>query len=108
LHYLIQDIVNFDNDHGYEFYIGNSPTSRKIAFGEPDDWDEIEFRSLDTELKDIYPLGKMKVYYLFDWGDHWLFQIKKDRKIKETEPRKKYPRIIEKLGRNPLQYGRAW
>jgi hypothetical protein len=105
LHYLIQDTINFDDEHGYEFYIGNSPTSGKIVFAEPDDWDETEFRSIDTEIKDIYPLGKLKLYYLFDWGDNWLFQIKKDRQIEEAEPRAKYPRVIEAIGRNPLQYG---
>ena len=108
LHYIIQDAIKFDNDHMHEFHLGTSPYNRKVVFGEPDGWSDYEYRSVDTKLKEIYPLGKLKLFYHFDFGDDWLFQIKKERKVKQTEPRKKYPRIIEKIGRNPPQYGRGW
>ena len=35
-------------------------------------------------LKEIYPMTAYKLYYMFDIGDSWLFEIKKSRqKTKE-------------------------
>ena len=57
-------------------------------------------------LEDVFPLEKgKKLYYLFDYGDEWLFKITKSGK-KPHNPEKgvKYPAVIEKLGENPEQY----
>ena len=47
----------------------------------------------------------MKLFYLFDFGDSWLFKISKSRK-KEFEPVKgiKYPRVVKEEGEKPEQY----
>ena len=68
LHSYIQKIVNFDNDHLYEFYIGKNPRNRSKTIPKK------------TQLNQIYPITGYKLYYLFDFGDCWLFQIKKSRK----------------------------
>ncbi|MEE9425056.1 MAG: hypothetical protein V3V18_08740 [Methylococcales bacterium] len=101
LHFAIQDAVGFDNDHLYEFYIARTERSRdRVRFD--DENEEIYELTLD----DLYPLDKgKKFFYLFDYGDHWLFNLSKSRK-KSQQPEKdiKYPRIIEKTGKNPEQY----
>ena len=101
LHFAIQDAVGFENDHLYEFYIARTERSRdRVRF---DDENEEIYELI---LDDLYPLdnGK-KFFYLFDYGDHWLFNLSKSRK-KPQQPEKdiKYPRIIEKIGKNPEQY----
>jgi pRiA4b ORF-3-like protein len=59
----------------------------------------------DPGLDEIFPLPKpLKLYYWFDFGDDWKFEIKKARQEKEAEPRVKYPRVIERAGPNPVQY----
>ena len=45
-----------------------------------------------------------KLYYLFDYGDEWIFQIKKSRKKKKLNEKIKYPQLIESTGTNPEQY----
>ena len=48
----------------------------------------------------------LKFYYHFDFGDDWLFEIRKNRR-KPTEAKSgvKYPRVLESAGPNPPQYG---
>lgn len=100
LHSAIQDAVDFDNDHLYEFYIARTERSR--AGQRFDDEDGGIFAT----LKDIFPLeqGK-KLYYLFDYGDSWIFKITKSRRkphppIEGTE----YPTVIDSIGDDPDQY----
>lgn len=92
LHLFIQETINFENDHLYEFYIGRNPNNRQ---------NEIPLR---TKLDQIYPITGKKLYYLFDFGDSWLFQIKKSRKKAMLEPNTKYPRVTKSIGENPVQY----
>ncbi len=101
LHIAIQDAVEFDNDHLFMFYIASTYRNRdRITF------DMENGNVYDVTLEDIFPLPQgMKLFYLFDFGDEWLFKISKSRK-KPQEPKKgvKYPRIIKSIGENPPQY----
>jgi len=91
-HRYIQSIVEFDDDHLYEFFIGKNPRNKVSSVPKK------------TQLNEVYPLKGYKLYYLFDFGDSWIFEIKKSRK-KITEDKKvKYPRVIESSGVNPEQY----
>ncbi len=101
LHYVIQQAVEFDDDHLYEFFIARTERSRdKIRF---DDENEKIF---DTTLSSIFPLEKgRKLFYLFDYGDHWLFRVSKKRNAsKELVKTDKLPRLIEEKGKKPEQY----
>ena len=105
LHRFIQDIVEFDNDHMYEFYAGRNWRNRKITYSEEGatPLDDNEFGEIS--LNDVYPLPSgLKLYYLFDFGDNWTFEIKKSRKKKYVEKDVTYPRVIESYGENPKQY----
>ena len=101
LHLAINKAIGFDDDHMYEFYISRTERSRnKIRF----DYDnqEIYSRTIDS----IYPLEKgMKFFYLFDYGDSWLFKITKNRK-KPYMPTENitYPRLFKSTGTKPEQY----
>jgi len=100
-HFAIQKSVEFDNDHLYEFYTSRTDRSRnRISF------DDENGKLYDLTLENLYPLEKgMKLFYMFDYGDHWLFKVSKSRK-KPQQPQKgtEYPRVIEKIGQNPEQY----
>jgi len=92
LHNYIQQIVEFDDDHLYEYYVGKNPRNRSESI------------SKNSALNEIYPLTGYKLYYLFDFGDCWLFQIKKSRKKLEEDKKAKYPRLVKSTGINPEQY----
>ena len=108
LHQAIQKAVDFDNDHLFEFFVGRQPGNRAYSIGPEPDWDTFNpvkaYRNI--HLSGIWPLPpSMKLYYLFDFGDNWLFQINKTRhKDKKPQPGVIYPRVIEAKGNNPEQY----
>ena len=92
LHNFIQKTIEFDNDHMYEFYVGKNPRNRAVV-------------GKSRSLNEVFPLEGMKLFYLFDFGDSWLFQISKKRKRKFYDETVKYPRVISAKGENPPQYG---
>lgn len=99
LHLAIQESVQFDDDHLFEFYAGRHERNRKILFGD-------EEGPFDLTLEEIYPLEKgLKLYYLFDFGDSWTFKISKSRQTpKPPEEGVAYPRVTATAGENPMQY----
>ena len=103
-HLFIQDIIDFENDHLFEFYAGRNERNRKLIFsdeaGYPDDGGEFE----NILLKDIYPLKGLKLYYLFDYGDNWIFEIHKLRKKTIAQEGVEYPRIISQNDIKLRQY----
>ncbi len=101
LHLAIQTAVNFDNDHLYEFYIARTGRSReRIRFNDEND------AIYTTDLEDVFPLQKdRKLFYMFDYGDSWLFSIATTRKKPfPAAARTKYPRVISESGEKPEQY----
>jgi hypothetical protein len=105
LHLFIQKIIEFDNDHMYEFYAGRNWRNRKIQYTEEGATPIEDNEFGEILLKDIYPLPSgLKLYYLFDFGDNWTFEIKKSRKKEYVKEGIKYPRAIGSHGANPEQY----
>jgi hypothetical protein len=101
LHLLIQDLVEFDNDHMYEFFIASTPSSRdRLSFN----FDNEGIFDSNIENFITQSQGK-KMFYLFDYGDCWYFQVSKTRKkpfeaVKGTE----YPNIVSQSQFKPEQY----
>ena len=107
LHSAIQNSVGFDYDHLFEFLAGRNHRDRKVVFADDLDWEYAADSLAEITLKQVYPLPKrLKLYYHFDFGDDWYFVVKKSRK-KPTppEPGVTYPRVVERVGPNPKQYG---
>ena len=92
LHKYIQNLVEFDDDHLYNFYVEKNPRNLRNSV------------SKKLKLNEIYPLKGEKLYYLFDFGDSWLFQITKSRKRIIEDNTVAYPLLIESTGVNPEQY----
>ncbi len=109
LHDAIQDAVGFDRDHLFEFFAGRSYRNRKLVFNDSFDGEQSFDRYGILTLEQLYPLPKScKLYYHFDFGDDWYFEIGKfRRKPMVREPGVEYPRIIASIGQNPEQYG-SW
>lgn len=101
LHLAIQDAVGFDDDHLYEFYIAKTERSRNRQT-----FDDENGGLYTITLEQLYPLEKgWKLYYLFDYGDSWLFKIARSR-VKPHPPEKgiEYPRVVKRIGEDPDQY----
>jgi len=100
LHHEILDIVKFDNDHMYQFFV-----SRREFGSDRVHYDDRE-HSLSTKLSELFPLPKnRKLFYNFDFGDDWIFQVSKTRKkAKKSSAGQIYPRVISEPGKRPEQY----
>jgi hypothetical protein len=103
LHDMIQQAVDFDNDHLYSFYVARTPRSGEHVLY---DQEEPERLPWEVTLESLFPLPKdRRLYYLFDYGDHWLFQISRTRKKPfAPEPGDDYPVLISEHGDKPQQY----
>ena len=45
-----------------------------------------------------------KFLYLFDYGDEWRFNVKVDAINQDADPSLEYPRLVEEVGKAPVQY----
>ncbi len=104
LHWIIQDVVNFDGDHMYQFYLGPRWTKQASIIGEAASPDA-PGRYGQIVITEIFPLEKKaKLFYLFDFGASWYFEVRCQSAFKPINNRCKYPRVVAKVGRNPRQY----
>jgi hypothetical protein len=101
LHDVIQDAVGFENDHLYCFYRSRTDRSQTREY-----FDDENGLIWETKLADMFPLPpKQSLFYLFDWGDEWVFKISPSRKKShECQKGVEYPRVINESGTKPVQY----
>ena len=104
LHQAIQAAVKFDDDHLFGFYLAKGLRGRRQWLGRDGGDDQEERYFSETPLRSIFPTSPQQLFYLFDFGDSWTFEIRKARGAKAPVPRAKYPRVIAREGRNPTQY----
>ena len=93
LHLVIQQAVDFNDDHMYEFFISRTARSQdKRRFNNMEGYDFEEDENVsDVTLENLFPLEKgKKLFYMFDFGDNWLFQVTRSRK-KPTGACQKHP-----------------
>jgi len=100
LHLAIQAAVDFGNDHLYEFSVGRQPYDRGgLRFDCEEGIDRIPLAKLLEQAKGS------KIFYLFDFGDEWVFRLLPSRKRPWTAPAGiRYPRVIAQRGDKPQQY----
>jgi hypothetical protein len=107
LHQAIVRSVDFYEDHGFEFYAGRNRKNRKLRFDQSSPRKGSQSVYSGTTLEQVYPLPKsLRLFYHFDFGDNWYFGISRSRtRPTEPEPGLTYPRVVERMGPNPFQYG---
>ena len=108
LHLHIQKIIEFDNDHMYEFFTARNPYGKRnvVYCDEEFSFHDNVMSINETKLLDVFPLEpKESLFYFFDFGDSWVFKVKRTRhKAKATEKGMSYPNIIKVVGEKPEQY----
>lgn len=106
LHEAIQKAVGFDHDHLFEFFAGRHHRHRKVAFADDLECEDAFDAYANISLEQVYSLARgLKLFYHFDFGDDWYFEIAKSRKQPTQVVRGvQYPRVIKKVGPNPEQY----
>ena len=87
LHDAIQDAFDFGRDHLFDFFLANTSSAyaARKRLTEKEEWEDREDYFFRTCLTNIWPTGRKKLYYVFDFGDKWTFEIRKGRGRKEPE-----------------------
>ena len=101
LHLAIQDALGFDNDHLYEFFIARTERSRdRVSF------DDENGGLYNSTIERLFPLpDRRHLYYLFDYGDYWVFRVARIVKAhQDADPHVTYPRLAQEAGEKPEQY----
>ncbi len=102
----ILGVLDFDGDHMDEFYVANTPYSKKSPILPSAGWDEDDSAVMDVPLSALFPLAKnKKLHYYYDFGASWRFQITKKGKETLPEPGIEYPCIVSETGVKPQEYG---
>ena len=69
-------LTGSDNDHLFTFFMARGPRGQRTSIVETGQWDEEQDRLCEIPLSEVFPLEQnMKLFYWFDFGDDWMFQI---------------------------------
>lgn len=104
LHEEIQDVMEWDNDHMYSFFMDNKRYSK-----DPDMEVTCPFEPDGRKTSDKTPIGifglkkGQKFVYLFDFGDDHEFEIEVED-FGTVEKGRRYPILIGSKGKAPEQY----
>jgi hypothetical protein len=109
LHYAIFDAFDREEEHMYEFQIGGKspmdPKARRYVMASI-----IEDKSKPAGYVSHTTLGSLGLQaddafgYWFDFGDDWWHQINVLAIDEKAHPRRKYPKVIKRVGESPPQY----
>lgn len=98
--------ADFEGDHLDDFFLANSAYGRKTWLTADGEWDPDDGDVFDRRLCDLFPLPRnKKLYYDYDPGASWRFEIVKKGKETRPLPDVEYPRLVSTVGVAPLEYG---
>lgn len=101
LHHAIQDAYKFDDDHLYSFFMDGKLWSYE-CFNSL--YDEKGPYVNDVRIGELGLSVGQNILYLFDFGDMWRFRVELEE-IRAEGDKPRNPKIIEKKGKAPEQYG---
>ncbi|MBI4880257.1 MAG: hypothetical protein HY812_11455 [Planctomycetes bacterium] len=105
LHGVIQSLTGFDNDHMFTFFTGRTHHGRRVELVDAEDGEDAMGGLYERPVSGVFPLSKgRKLFYWFDFGDDWMFQITRRTNSRQMEKGMKYPRVIKEAGPRPEQY----
>lgn len=104
LHLLIKDLIGFSDGQLEDCFMATRLRGKKIRFtpsnGHPDVSTPVD---MNQSLAEIFPAGSRKrLFYSFDFGDNWIFEIKKTAENTQRIENANYPRIVQEEGMQPI------
>ncbi|HEY8099442.1 MAG TPA: hypothetical protein VIF82_01720 [Burkholderiaceae bacterium] len=104
LHLLIQGLIGFSDGQLADCFMATRLRGKKIRFmSSKVHADATSLADMNQSLAEIFPTGSRKrLFYSFDFGDNWIFEIKKTAEIAQSAENARYPRIIQEEGVQPI------
>lgn len=103
---FILGMVDFDGEHLSEFYVANGLRGKKTWFTADGEWGDDDSDMWDIHLSNVFPLGRnKKLYYVYDFGASWCFEIVKKGRETTALVGLGYPCIVSQEGVKPMEYG---
>jgi hypothetical protein len=104
LHLLIQDLIGFSDGQLAECFMATRLRGKKVRFmsskGHPG---TTGLADMNQSLAEIFPTGSRKrFFYCFDFGDNWIFEIKKTDETAPSSENARYPRVVQEEGIQPI------
>lgn len=104
LHLLIQNLIGFSDDQLEDCFMATRLRGKKIRFtsslGHPD---ATSTANMNMSLAEIFPIGSRKrLFYSFNFGNNWIFEIKKTAEMAQSMENARYPRVIQVEGVQPI------
>ena len=106
---VIVKSYDFDFDHAFGFFSTISEqwyrSEKKYElFADMEDIEPTGVGSVkNTKISEVWNGVGDKMLFLFDYGDTWLFVVELIG-FGKKEAKKKYPRVVKKVGLSPEQY----
>lgn len=104
LHRAIQNAVDFDADHLYSFFMSGRAWDDETEYASPHAQGRSAAR---VRIGDLNLRMKQRFLYLFDYGDEHHFEVQLVA-VNPDAPKGRYPRVVERHGKNPPQYDLDW
>ena len=89
LHLVIQCVMNWENEHMYQFNTGTAYQGDTIGIPDPEHYTEFfkrrnkSYDSTETYLSEYFNGQKKKLTYVYDFGDDWIHTITRLTKPKD-------------------------
>ena len=107
LHKAIFEAFDRVEEHDYSFFLSNKPFDKESEYTSPG-FDSSGDTKLATRIRidSLALYGGPKFLYLFGYGDEWWHQVELIS-VTQRVTRAKYPKVVKKQGKSPLQYPKA-
>ncbi|MCE9567740.1 MAG: plasmid pRiA4b ORF-3 family protein [Planctomycetes bacterium] len=104
LHNTIFDAFDRDDEHLYEFQLGQSPKDpHGPTYGSRELGEDQSGVASETTIDSLRLRVGRSFGYLFDFGDNWWHQVNVEA-IEDKVPDGKFPKVTKRIGKSPQQY----
>ena len=95
LHWVIQEVMGWENSHLHEFEVLIPGETQKTYIGIPDEeWEQRVLEEEDVPLVDYFSPQLQRIKYIYDFGDNWEHEILLED-ILEPDPAVEYPLCLD-------------
>jgi hypothetical protein len=103
LHLLIQHLTGFDDEKIHDLYVASSIRGKKLWYKRQGEWKSDGRSAFSVPIDQVFVRNtKRKLYYSFEFGDNWLFEIGRKGEKGSPVSDKKYPRVVHAEGMRPI------